>query len=183
MDEKEKQGIRDEGTGNVPAETPAPPVDPDGPILPVEEAETTTVVVTEETPPGALGIPLEVIPPEKPPEPAAPVPEKTKIPEPAGRNYMAEAEILMKAHPELGHTSVPDEVFKNCIEQDMPMLQAYDAYLIHSLQGDVEKLKAENAALRHNAETQLRAPVTGGGPGIASGAEHEDNFLKGFNRI
>ena len=109
-------------------------------------------------------------------------PTESPIPEPAPRDYMAEAKRLMEAHPELTHTSVPDEVFKVCAETNTPMLEAYDAYLIKKLKCDMEKLRAENAALKHNAEAMLHAPVTGVNIGGMPNLE-EDSFIKGFNRI
>ena len=110
-------------------------------------------------------------------------PTESPIPEPAPRDYMAEAKRLMEAHPELTHTSVPDEVFKVCAETNTPMLEAYDAYLIKKLKCDMEKLRAENAALKHNAEAMLHAPVTGVNIASAPISEAEDSFLRGFNRI
>ena len=122
--------------------------------------------------------------PELPPMPVIIAEEPIAPPPPPERDYMAEAEVLMRAHPELGHKSVPDEVFRACIENGTPMLQAYDAYLISSLQGDLEKLRAENAALKHNAETQMHAPVVSGGPvPIGSSGADSDPFLRGFNRV
>ena len=110
------------------------------------------------------------------------MPTESKVPEPAPRDYMAEAERLMKAHPELTHTAVPDEVFRVCVETDTPMLQAYDAYLIGQLRGELAKAKAEIETLMHNAETAMRAPVTGIKVGGMPEIE-ENDFLKGFMRV
>ena len=110
------------------------------------------------------------------------MPTESKVPESAPRDYMAEAERLMKAHPELTHTAVPDEVFRVCVETDTPMLQAYDAYLIGQLRGELAKAKAEIETLMHNAETAMRAPVTGIKVGGMPEIE-ENDFLKGFMRV
>ena len=168
-------------TAPEPAELPevvAEQIPAEEPIA--QDTATVTVAVEPDVTIDVVSEPVHELPPMPviiAEEPIAPPP----LPE---RDYMAEAEVLMRAHPELGHKSVPDEVFRVCIEKGTPMLQAYDAYLISSLQGDLEKLRAENAALKHNAETQMHAPVVSGGPApINSAGGDNDPFLKGFNRI
>ena len=126
-------------------------------------------------------------------EAAAPEPGKTSAhqaaaaetaakPEAPAHNYEAEVNELLEAHPEIRGKSLPDEVFRTCLQTGKTMLSVYDAYLIRTMNDELSRLKTENETLRHNAENALRAPVSAA---AESGIPNtpEDPFLSGFYSI
>ena len=117
----------------------------------------------------------------RPASPAA-AKETAAMPEAPAHNYEHEANELLAAHPELKGKSLPDEVFRTCLQTGKTMLSVYDAYLIRTMNEELSRLKTENETLRHNAENALRAPVSAA---AESGIPNtpEDPFLSGFYSI
>lgn len=142
-------------------------------------------------------------------EPAVPeTPEITEPPEPPEtadaaekppRDWEAEWGALAKEHPEVIGAKLPDELFRACVASDRPVVQVYEAFMLKNARGELEKyreeaqseltsvkaemekLRAENALLRRNAETASRAPVKAS-TGMAADTGPEDPFLRAFNR-
>ena len=117
----------------------------------------------------------------RPVSPAAAA-ETAAMPEAPAHNYEAEVNELLEAHPEIRGKSLPDEVFRTCLQTGKTMLSVYDAYLIRTMNEELSRLKTENETLRHNAENALRAPVSAA---AESGIPNtpEDPFLSGFYSI
>lgn len=112
---------------------------------------------------------------------AAPVETVAEDETPAGRDYRGEVEDLLKAHPELRGTQLPDAVVKACVVDGRSLVGAYEEYFRKQAEAENKAIKAENKRLKQNADAARRAPVRGVSKGGAPNAEPDDPFLIGFN--
>jgi len=105
------------------------------------------------------------------------------------RDFAAETQELLSAHPELGPSSpVPNEVVSDAARPGGPtLLQAYENYLAKKQasmkkteKAELDALRKENKTLKQNAEAASRAPVTSALKGGATKEMADDPFLKGF---
>ena len=107
-----------------------------------------------------------------------------------GRDFRAEAVLLLQMYPELKGQTIPDDVLRESIDQNEPLVVTYKRMVADkqlkavtdASKAEAKKLKKDNKILKQNAEAASRAPVRGvsrGGP--TQDAEDDDPFLKGFN--
>lgn len=121
---------------------------------------------------------LENLEAEAPTETAPEAPQQVQSQD---RDFKAEVQELLSAHPELVGKELPDEVAQNAINNGESLLDAYQKYDRNNQARRVQDLVKENQVLKQNAETAKRAPVTGvTGHGI-EGNEPDDPFMEGFN--
>lgn len=130
--------------------------------------------------------PAEPSNPVQPLPPADPAPESgffaaptAEAAAPPPRDWLSEWKELADAHPEVVRQPMPEDIYEACLQSELPPLRVYESRMLAHLSAELEQLKAENAALRQNADAASRAPVTPGLGGPA--AEPEDDFLRGFN--
>ena len=100
---------------------------------------------------------------------------------PGTRDYAGEVADLLKAHPELRGTQLPNEVVQACVVEGRSLAGAYEAYMRKQTEAENKAVKAENKRLKQNADAARRAPVRGVSKGGATNAEPDDPFLIGFN--
>lgn len=111
-------------------------------------------------------------------QPSAPAGEEESV---ANRDFKAEVADLLRAHPELRGTTLPDSVISACVVNGMPLTSAFESYKRQQSEAENKAIKAENKRLKQNADAASRAPVRGVSKGGPAGAEPEDPFLMGFN--
>jgi hypothetical protein len=97
------------------------------------------------------------------------------------RDFKGEVADLLKAHPELRGTQLPDEVVKACVVDGRSLAGAYEAYARKKTEAENRAVKAENKRLKQNADAARRAPVRGVSKGGATNTQPDDPFLIGFN--
>lgn len=100
---------------------------------------------------------------------------------PATRDFRSEVADLLKAHPELRGTKLPDAVVQACVVNGRPLVSAYDEYSRKQSEAENRALKAQNKRLKQNADAATRAPVRGVSKGGAAAIEPDDPFIRGFN--
>ena len=100
---------------------------------------------------------------------------------PGKRDYAGEVADLLKVHPELRGTQLPDEVVNACVVEGRSLVGAYEAYMRKQTEAENKAVKAENKRLKQNADAARRAPVRGVSKGGAPKVEPDDPFLIGFN--
>ena len=100
---------------------------------------------------------------------------------PGTRDYAGEVADLLKIHPELRGTQLPNEVVNACVAEGRSLVGAYEAYMRKQTEAENKAVKAENKRLKQNADAARRAPVRGVSKGGAPKAEPDDPFLIGFN--
>lgn len=100
---------------------------------------------------------------------------------PATRDFRSEVADLLKAHPELKGTKLPDAVVQACVVSGRPLISAYDEYSRKQSEAENRALKAQNKRLKQNADAATRAPVRGVSKGGAAANEPDDPFIRGFN--
>lgn len=99
-----------------------------------------------------------------------------------GRDFAPEVAQLLKVRPDLKGKTVPQEVIKQAVDDDVPLAVAYLNYESKLNKADTQKLRKENKTIKQNAEAAKRAPVksvTESGP---TNATADDPFLTGFNK-
>ena len=95
------------------------------------------------------------------------------------RNWEAEWRELAAAHPEVVGKEMPADIYEACLASELPPIRVYESMMLSRMTDELAKLQAENAALKQNAETYSRAPVTASLGGVSTAPE--DSFLRGFN--
>lgn len=100
---------------------------------------------------------------------------------PAARDFKAEVTDLLRAHPELRGTRLPDEVVKACVVGGRSLAGAFDEYSRKKTEAENRAVKAENKRLKQNADAARRAPVRGVSKGGVTDTKPDDPFLIGFN--
>ena len=100
---------------------------------------------------------------------------------PGKRDYAGEVADLLKVHPELRGTQLPDEVVNACVVEGRSLVGAYEAYMRKQTEAENKAVKAENKRLKQNADAARRAPVRGVSKGGSPKPEPDDPFLIGFN--
>ena len=100
---------------------------------------------------------------------------------PSGRDYGAEVADLLKVHPELRGTTLPESVVNDCVANGRPLVSAYEAYARKQAEAENKAVKAENKRLKQNADAARRAPVRGVSKGGKTNTDPDDPFLIGFN--
>ena len=115
---------------------------------------------------------------------AAPTPDTAALEQreiaPAPRDRTAEWQELVEAHPELVGKQLPEDIYQACVHSDEPPLRIYESMMLRRLGEELEALRKENDVLRRNAETALRAPVTGATGSSAPESRTEDPFIRAF---
>ena len=142
--------------------------------------------VTDEVLPNEAVVPEAEIPvQEAGAEDSQPDPDANESPEPSYPQIdpavYALWQELAKAHPEVVGKPLPDDIMKACIESGLPPLRVYESMMLKKQGEQIEALQQEIAALRQNAETAERAPVTAASLGGNEGNDPNDEFLRGFN--
>ena len=99
--------------------------------------------------------------------------------EPAKRDFGAEALELLREYPQLRGQQLPDAVLAECA-RGQRLLQAYRSYEFRENRAELQRLRRENEALKHNAEAARRAPVWGVSGGGSTDNSPADPFLDGF---
>ena len=97
----------------------------------------------------------------------------------APRDWEAEWRELATAHPEVVGKEMPADIYEACLASELPPIRVYESMMLSRMTDELAKLQAENAALKQNAETSARAPVTASSGGVSTAPE--DSFLRGFN--
>lgn len=97
------------------------------------------------------------------------------------RNFMQEADLYLRAYPEMRGKPIPAEVLKDCRENGEHLLTAYAKYDRARQTAEAEKIRRENEILKQNAASAAKAPVSGTRGGGPTAVEPEDDFLRGFN--
>ena len=97
------------------------------------------------------------------------------------RDFKAEVTDLLNLHSELKGQRLPEEVVRECVANNRPLVKVYEEYIGRKKEAEATALRAENKTLKQNAEAARRAPVRGVTKGGAVDAEPDDPFLKGFN--
>ena len=100
---------------------------------------------------------------------------------PSGRDYEGEVADLLKIHPELRGTTLPDSVVNDCVVNGKPLVTAYETYARKQTEAENKAVKAENKRLKQNADAARRAPVRGVSKGGKTNTDPDDPFLIGFN--
>lgn len=100
---------------------------------------------------------------------------------PATRDYEGEVADLLKVHPELRGTTLPDSVVNDCVVNGKPLVSAYESYARKQAEAENKAVKAENKRLKQNADAARRAPVRGVSKGGKTNTDPDDPFLIGFN--
>lgn len=100
---------------------------------------------------------------------------------PETRNYEAEVADLLKVHPELRGTTLPESVVNDCVVNKRPLVSAYESYARKQAEAENKAVKAENKRLKQNADAARRAPVRGVSKGGKTNTDPDDPFLAGFN--
>lgn len=118
---------------------------------------------------------------EDEPEPTAQVPApEAKATEPPVRNFAEEVKQLRALYPDL--KQIPDEVVRMAGQADVPLLNAYHAYVDKQRSKTVASVEKENRILKQNAASAAKAPVRGvSGGGVAP--KRSDPFEKGFDSV
>lgn len=94
------------------------------------------------------------------------------------RDYRAEAEQLRALYPDL--KQIPDEVVRMASKANVPLIQAYHAYVDKQEKQRSRTVEKENRILKQNAASAAKAPVRGvSGGGVAP--KRSDPFEKGFD--
>lgn len=117
-------------------------------------------------------------PPESTAEEVPPAPEETAeeaaAPE---RDYAAEVALLRKIWPDFHE--MPDEVAQMAAEGES-IVAAYAVWQGREHLKEAQALRAENAALKQNADALSRAPVRG----VKGGAKQKiSDFERGFESV
>ena len=97
------------------------------------------------------------------------------------RDYVSEVADLLRVHPELRGTQLPEEVVNDCVVEGRPLASAYEAYMRRQAEAENKAIRAENKRLKQNADAARRAPVRGVSKGGSPKPEPDDPFLIGFN--
>ena len=139
--------------------------------------EENVVIVTEQVPEPAVEIPEANT--EQPTSEAEAFEAGFSAAPKAPRNWEAEWRELATAHPEVVGKEMPADIYEACLASELPPIRVYESMMLSRMRDELAKLQAENAALRQNAETSARAPVTASSGGISTAPE--DSFLRGFN--
>ena len=97
----------------------------------------------------------------------------------APRDWESEWRELAAAHPEVVGKEMPADIYEACLASELPPIRVYESMMLSRMTDELAKLQAENAALKQNAATSARAPVTASSGGVSMAPE--DSFLRGFN--
>ena len=97
----------------------------------------------------------------------------------AERDFAAEWRELAEAHPEVVGKELPEDIYRACMESELPPLRVYETMMLSKQAEEIESLKKEIATLRQNAETAARAPVSAVSD-YGGSTEPEDLFARSF---
>lgn len=100
---------------------------------------------------------------------------------PNARDFKGEVADLLKLHPELIGTQLPDAVVQACVVDGRSLVGAYEEYARKKAEAENRAVKAENKRLKQNADAARRAPVRGVSKGGATNTQPDDPFIIGFN--
>lgn len=118
--------------------------------------------------------PAEEAAEETAPEPAAETAEETAPPE---RDYAAEVALLRRIWPDF--REMPEEVAQMAAEGES-LVAAYAVWQGREHLKEAQTLRAENAALKQNANAALHAPVRG----VKGSAKQKiSDFERGFESV
>ena len=92
------------------------------------------------------------------------------------RNIYAEWQELAEAHPEVVGKELPEDIYRACMQSDLPPLRVYESMMLQKQADQISALQQEIATLRQNAENTARAPVVAAAEGPAN--EPEDLFIR-----
>ena len=95
------------------------------------------------------------------------------------RDFAAEWRELAEAHPEVVGKELPEDIYRACMESELPPLRVYETMMLSKQAEEIESLKKEIATLRQNAETAARAPVSAVSD-YGGSTEPEDLFARSF---
>lgn len=112
---------------------------------------------------------------------AAPVQEQPAEDAPAARDFKGEVADLLKLHPEIRGSQLPESVVRACVIDGRSLVGAYEEYARKKAEAENRAVKAENKRLKQNADAARRAPVRGVSKGGATNTQPDDPFIIGFN--
>lgn len=115
--------------------------------------------------------------PPKTKEPEEPVEEPAEEAPAQERDYAAEVALLRKIWPDF--KEMPDDVARMAAEGES-LVAAYAVWQGREHLKEAQALRAENAALKQNAEIGRHAPVKGV---KGAGKERKSDFERGFDSL